>query len=78
MVDPHICPDCNLPTDQPGLCPPCDAWRASKMAQMSDDYEEVQRRRRRRMYLLSLTPSQRFAEACADLVKATQRSENQA
>ena len=71
MADLFICPDCELPVAEEGsLCEACDAWRAQKLAEMDADYQDrLARQTRRRM-----KPSERFAEACADMVKAAEQS----
>lgn len=71
MADLHLCPDCELPVTEKGsLCESCDAWRAQKLAAMDEEYQEQQARSARRR----MTPSQRFGEDLADMVKAVERS----
>lgn len=72
MADLFICPDCELPlaTALDSLCVDCQKWRSNKFAEMDDEYKLQQERRMRRR----MTPGQRFGEALADMVKATERS----
>lgn len=67
MSDHFLCPDCEQPsaTALGSLCRHCAEWRERKFRQMDDEYQEMQERQARRR----MTPSQRFAEGLADMVK---------
>jgi hypothetical protein len=70
--DLFICPDCELLLSTiPGeLCPSCDQWRQSRLAELDEEYREQQNRRAR----LRMTPNERFGEMLADMTKAVERS----
>jgi hypothetical protein len=72
MSDFFICPDCEQATaTQPdSLCATCQQWRDQRLDEMDSEYQDrLARQVRRRM-----KPSERFGEACADMVKAVDQS----
>ncbi len=67
-----LCPDCEqlTATEPNSLCASCQQWREKKLGQMDTDWLVAQERRERRR----MTPSQRFAEDLADMVKGVECS----
>jgi hypothetical protein len=72
MVDLFICPDCEQPTATApdSMCAVCTQWRVDKCTSIDHEWEVWRSREASRR----MTPSQRFAEALADIVKAVERS----
>ena len=72
MADPILCPDCEQPSETIP-CPACAEWRKQKFAQMDEEWQDKLARCKRFRSLGSMS-SEDFGEACADMVKAVERS----